>query len=145
MERPAGVRRAERWLRKGSPRWEGLTSQLQATALPFAAAGFGKNQRLPWVRGEFLATVFPPVAARFEAERRFSWLASQLLVTVFPSVVTELEVDQRSVESAIQLQATTFPCAAAGFGPHSDGLPEDRAEPGLLCHLSHLCGHGVAA
>ena len=89
--------------------------------------------------------VFPPVAAKFAAERRFPWLASQLLVTIFPSVVAELEVDQRSGENAIQLQATTFPCAAAGFGPHSDGLSEDRAEPGFLCHLSRLCGHRVAA
>ena len=119
VERPAGARQAERGLGKGSPRWEGLISQLQATAFPFAV--------------------------KFEAERRFSWLVSQLLVMVFPSVVTELEVDQLSVESAIQLQATTFPCAAAFFGPHSDGLSEDRAEPGLLCHLSRLCGHGVAA
>ena len=145
VERPAGARWAEWWLGKGSPRWEGLISQLQATAFPFAAAGFGKNQQLPWVRGEFSATVFPPVAANFEAERRFPWLVSQLLVTVFPSVVTELEVDQRSVESAIQLQATTFPFAAASFGLHSDGLSEDRAEPGLLCHSTHLCGHGVSA
>ena len=99
----------------------------EASRLPFAAAEFGKNQRLPWVRGEFSATVFSPVAAKFEAERQFPWLASQLLVTVFP-------VDQRSVESAIQLQATTFPFAAAGFGPHSDRLSQGRAEPGLLCH-----------
>ena len=145
VERPEGARWAERWLGKGSLRWEGLTSQLQATAFPFAAAGFGKNQRLPWVRDEFSATVFPPVAAKFEAERWFSWLASQLLVTVFPSVVNELEADQRSVESAIQLQATTFPFAAAGFGPHSDGLSEGRAKPGWRCHSSHLYGHGVAA
>ena len=120
VERPAGARRTKRWLGKGSPRWEGLTSQLQAMAFPLAATGSGKNQRLPWV-------------------------ASQLLVTVFPSVVAELEVDQQSGESIIQLQATTFPCAAAGFGPHSDGLSEDRAEPGLLCRLSRLCGHGLAA
>ena len=145
VERPAGARWAERWLEKGSPRWEGLISQLQATAFPFVAAGFGKNQRLPWVRGEFSARVFPPVAAKFEAERRFPWLASQRLVSVFPSVAAELEVDQRSVESKIQLQATTFPFAAAGFGPHSDELSEGRAELGLRCHLSHLCGHGVAA
>ena len=145
MERPEGARWAELWVGKGSPRWEGLTSQFQAMAFPFAAAGSGKNQRLPWVRGEFSATVFPPVAAKFEAERRIPWLASQLRVMVFPSVVTELEADQRSVESAIQLQATTFPFAATGFGPHSDGLSEGQAEPGLLCHSSHLCGHGVAA
>ena len=145
VERLAGARWAERWLGKGSLRWEGLISQFQATVFPFAAAGSGKNQRLPWVRGEFSATVFPPVAAKFEAERRFPWLASQLLATVFPSVVTELEEDQRPVESAIQLQATSFPFAAAGFGLHSDGLSEGRAEPGLLCHSSHLCGHGVAA
>ena len=117
VEWTAGARWVERWLGKGSPRWEGLISQLQAMAFPFAATGFGKNQRLPWVRGEFSATVLPPVAAKFEAERRFPWLASQLIVMVFPSFVTELEVDQRSVESAIQLQATTFPFAAAGFGP----------------------------
>ena len=78
-------------------------------------------------------------------EKRFPWLASQLLVTVFPSVVAELEVDQRSGKSAIQLQVATFPCAATGFGPHSDELSGVRAEPELLCHLSHLCGHGVAA
>ena len=90
----------------------------------------------------FRQRLFPPVAAKFEAERRFPWLASQLLATVFPSVVTELEVDQRSVESAIQLQATTFPFAAAGFGPHSDGLSEGRAEPGLLCHSLHRSRSG---
>ena len=78
-------------------------------------------------------------------EKRFPWLASQLLVTVFPSVVAELEVDQWSGKSAIQLQVATFPCTAAGFRSHSDALSEDRAELGLLCRLSCLCGHGVAA
>ena len=69
----------------------------------------------------------------------------ELSATVFTPVVAELEVDQWSGKSAIQLQVATFPCAAADFGPHSDGPSEDRAEPGLLCHSSHRCGHGEAA
>ena len=43
----AGIRRVKRWLGEESLGEEELTSQLQATAFPFAAAEFGKNQRLP--------------------------------------------------------------------------------------------------
>ena len=88
--------------------------------------------------------VFLLVAAEFVVEKWFPWLVSQPLETASPSVVAELEVDQWPGKSIIQLQVATFSCAAAGFGPHSDALSEDRVELGLLCHLSRLCGHGVA-
>ena len=78
------------------------------------------------MRVELSAAAFPSAAVKFAAERRLPGSLSQFLVTGFPSVVAELEVDQRSGRSAIQLQVATFPCAAAGFGPHSDALSEDR-------------------
>ena len=93
VERSAGVRRAKRWLSKESPRGEELTSRLQATVFPFAAAGSGKDQRLPQVRVELLATGFLPVSVEFVVEKRSLWLVSQLLATASPPVVAELEVD----------------------------------------------------
>ena len=95
------------------------------------------------MRVELSAAAFPSAAVKFE--RQLPGSVSQLLLMGFLSVVAELEVDQRSGKSAIQLHVATFPCAAAGFGPHSDALSEDRVELELLCHSLHLCGHGAAA
>ena len=96
------------------------------------------------MRVELSAAVFPSAAVKVAAERRLPGSLSQFRVTGFPSVVAELEVDQRSGRSAIQLQVVTFPCGAAGFGPHSDALSEDRVALGLRCHSSRRCGRGAA-
>ena len=145
VERSARIRRVKRRLGEESPGGEELTSRLQATAFPFAAAGSGKNQRLPQARVELSAMEFLPVAGEFEVEKRSPWLVSQLLVMASHPVVAELEVDQWPEKSVIQFQGAAFPGAAAGFGTHSNALSEGRVELGLLCHLSRLCGHGAAA
>ena len=96
MEHWRVARRAERrleWPEERSPQGEGLKSQPQATAFPFVAAGFERNQRLKWSRGRFSATAFPFIAAKFGVERRLPWLASQLPTMAFSPVVADFEVD----------------------------------------------------
>ena len=145
VEHLVGIRRVKRRLGEESPGGEELKSRLQATAFLFAAAGSGKNQRLPQARVELSATEFLPVAGEFGVETRSPWLASQPQVMASHPMVAELEVDQWSVRSAIQFQGAAFPGVTVGFGPHSYALSEGRVELGLLCHSSRLCGHGAAA
>ena len=136
-----GICRVKRWLGEESPGGEELTSRLQAMAFPFAAAGSGKNQRLPQARVELSSTEFLPGAGEFEVKTRSPWLVSQPQVMAFHSGGAELEVDQGPVRNAIQLQGVVFPGAAVGFVPHSNALSEGQVELGLLCHSSRLCGH----
>ena len=117
--------RAEPWLKRSGesfPRWEGLTSESQATAFPFAATESETNKWLLLLRGQFPATAFSFVAAKIWAERRLPWRASQCLTTAFSFVATAFEAGGRCPQRQSQSLTTAFSFVVADFGGHGRSL-----------------------